>query len=328
MNAPDPSLYLAHPIDQATNSSFAELVTNLKAIATSRGLPVYLPSQAWSLNPTKAVPSPVLQQVNDFALFHASHALVVLPAGVASIGTPYELAQAVNNHLTRVGVVYDSRLTDTSWLLPFIRQQVDLAVAYSPDTLEIEPGGLEQLHEFLGHPTSPKPSETPSLAVPGSFPERSRVLTVDGTRWLQQGGEWVPSQERSRIISEAWNNVNTSAPWPSDQATSTVGAYMRVSSVPETAEQVSSYPPGSMLVDRDDDIWIRGPIGSGWCSVMPAPAVLDHTLPDTDPEDRVFRELQTHYEPYRWVDFQTTMEFPELDRLIQYAQTTPTPKKP
>lgn len=324
MNAPDPSLYLAHPIDQATNSSFAQLVTNLKAIATSRGLPVYLPSQAWSLNPEKAVPSPVLQTVNDFALFHSSHALVVLPAGVASIGTPYELAQAVNNHLTRVGVVYDSRLTDTSWLLPFIRQQVDLAVAYSPDTLEIEPGGLEQLHEFLGHPASPKPSETPSLAVPGSFPERSRVLTVDGTRWLQQGGKWVPSQKRSQILSEAWNNVNISEPWSSDPSTSTVGAYMRVSSVPETVEQVSSYPPGTMIVDRDDDVWVRGPGNQGWTAIGSAPMVLDHTIAKTDPEDRVYRELQTHYEPYRLVDFKTMMEYPQLDQLIQYVQT----KKP
>ena len=149
----NPMVYLAHPIDQVGNpGSFMEVVNNLHGLCVAKGFPVYTPARAWSLNPRVATPTPVLQGVNEFALLSASHVVVVLPAEQASIGVPYELAQAIGESQTRVAVVYDHRLLSTSWVVPHILQQVDAAVAYTASTGELHPGGLDQLNQFLTNP--------------------------------------------------------------------------------------------------------------------------------------------------------------------------------
>lgn len=145
-----PMVYLAHPIDQVDNpGSFMEVVNNLHGLCVAKGFPVYTPARAWSLNPKMATPSPVLQQVNEFALLSSSHVVVVLPADQASIGVPFELAQAINEFQTRVAVVYDHRLLSTSWVVPHILRRVNAAVAYTASTGELHPGGLDQLNQFL-----------------------------------------------------------------------------------------------------------------------------------------------------------------------------------
>lgn len=146
----NPMVYLAHPIDQVDSpGSFMEVVNNLHGLCVARGFPVYTPARAWSLNPKVATPTPVLQQVNEFALLSSSHVVVVLPAGQASIGVPYELAQAINEFQTRVAVVYDHRLLSTSWVVPHVLRRVNAAVAYTASTGELHPGGLDQLNQFL-----------------------------------------------------------------------------------------------------------------------------------------------------------------------------------
>lgn len=146
----NPMVYLAHPIDQVDNpGSFMEVVNNLHGLCVAKGFPVYTPARAWSLNPQVATPTPVLQGVNEFALLSASHVLVVLPFDQASIGVPFELAQAINDFQSRVAVVYDHRLLSTSWVVPHILQQVDVAVAYTASTGELHPGDLDQLNQFL-----------------------------------------------------------------------------------------------------------------------------------------------------------------------------------
>lgn len=153
------SVYLAHPIDQAKTGKWSTVPDYLRRILTLEGIPVYSPSQAWSVDTKTTEPSSAIQAVNNEALRRATHVVVVVPAGVASIGTSYELAQAIHDPecTAQVVLVYEDTLLESSWMLPWLSEQVQLSIPF--DAHEDSPLRTEDilaLWELIGVRTRPR----------------------------------------------------------------------------------------------------------------------------------------------------------------------------
>lgn len=164
--APTPiSVYLAHPIDQAQTGHWSTVPNYLRQVLALEGIPVYSPSQAWTIDQTNTQPSPAVQAINHEALCRASHVVVLVPAGVASIGTPYELAQAIHDPeiTAKVVLVYEDTLLASSWMIPWISERVQLAVpfnTYEDSPLRTE--DLTALWKLIGvhtRPAEPGPAD-------------------------------------------------------------------------------------------------------------------------------------------------------------------------
>lgn len=153
------SVYLAHPIDQAQTGHWSTVPDYLRRILALEGIPVYSPSQAWTINPMSTQPSSAVQAVNYEALRRATHVVVLVPAGVASIGTPYELAQAIHDPeiTTQVILVYEDTLLASSWMVPWIAERVRLSIPFNPrKDSPLRTEDLLALWQLIGVQTRPK----------------------------------------------------------------------------------------------------------------------------------------------------------------------------
>lgn len=156
------SVYLAHPIDQAKTGNWSTVPDYLRRVLALEGIPVYSPSQAWTINPMSTQPSSAVQAVNNEALRRATHVVVVVPAGVASIGTTYELAQATHDPeiTAKVVLVYEDTLLESSWMIPWISERVQLAVPFnSRKNYTLRTEDLLALWELIGVRTRPEPTD-------------------------------------------------------------------------------------------------------------------------------------------------------------------------
>lgn len=97
-----PVIYLAGPIDQAQG---VNVVTDMRAHARAelagRRATFYDPAAAWTVaqhDDDRPLPA-TLQRVNDTALLAADGMLALLPAGIPTVGVPYEIALAVQHSI-------------------------------------------------------------------------------------------------------------------------------------------------------------------------------------------------------------------------------------
>ena len=153
------SVYLAHPIDQAKDGKWSTVPDYLRRTLAREGIPVYSPSQAWTINPTTTQPSSAVQAINNEALRRATHVVVVVPAGVASIGTSYELAQAIHDPAitAQVVLVYEDTLLESSWMLPWISERVQLSIPFdSHEDYPLRTEDMLALWQLIGVRTRPR----------------------------------------------------------------------------------------------------------------------------------------------------------------------------
>lgn len=159
------SVYLAHPIDQAQTGHWSTVPNYLRRVLALEGIPVYSPSQAWTVDPANTQPSSAVQAINYEALRRATHVVVLVPAGVASIGTTYELAQAIHDPdiTAQVALVYEDALLASSWMIPWISERVQLAIPFSPrKDSPLRTEDLTALWKMIGvqtRPAEPEPAE-------------------------------------------------------------------------------------------------------------------------------------------------------------------------
>lgn len=152
------SVYLAHPIDQAQTGHWSTVPSYLRRVLALEGIPVYSPSQAWTIDPANTQPSSAVQAINYEALRKATHVVVLVPAGVASIGTCYELAQAIHDPgiTARVVLVYEDTLFASSWMIPWISERVQLSIPFSTrEDSPLRSKDLQALWKLVGVQTRP-----------------------------------------------------------------------------------------------------------------------------------------------------------------------------
>jgi dUTP pyrophosphatase len=86
------TVYLAHPIDQVHGCPLADQAA--RALVQD-GYVCYRPSQAWHTQPPH---SAEIQRINNLVQRSCDATVAVLPHHAATIGTPFELAQAIHNN--------------------------------------------------------------------------------------------------------------------------------------------------------------------------------------------------------------------------------------
>lgn len=91
MEEPKPIVYLAYPIDQASDwfPSYSLIRVLMEA-----GCTVYNPKAAWN----QVNGQPGIQEVNQAAIDASDGVLALLPDGVPTVGTPIEIAYAAERH--------------------------------------------------------------------------------------------------------------------------------------------------------------------------------------------------------------------------------------
>ena len=98
-----PTVYLAGPIDQDHGREADASKHQARTMLSARGAVVFDPSLAWVAG---AKPGPATQLTNDAAIDNADGVLALLPPGVATVGTPVEVARAAGRGIP-VAVVAD-----------------------------------------------------------------------------------------------------------------------------------------------------------------------------------------------------------------------------
>ena len=98
---PRPVIYLAGPIDQAGgNSLVSKMRYEARSALAGYKATIYDPAAAWAVasNDERPLP-PTVQRVNDAALLASDGMLALLPAGVPTVGVPYEIGLAIQHDI-------------------------------------------------------------------------------------------------------------------------------------------------------------------------------------------------------------------------------------
>lgn len=102
-----PVVYLAGPIDQAHGShAVNEMRYNARMELAARRATFYDPHGAWvvaQFDDERPLPA-TIQRVNDTALMAADGMMALLPAGVPTVGVPFEIALAIQHDIPVVVV--------------------------------------------------------------------------------------------------------------------------------------------------------------------------------------------------------------------------------
>ena len=161
-----PVIYLAGPIDQANGRrEVNDMRYNARMELAGRYATIYDPAGAWNVTPMDDLPlPPTVQRVNDEALLSSDGVLALLPAGVPTVGTPYEIALALQHDIPTM-VIADrpptALLNSTAMFAPEVNEGAERLL------YEVRAHGATRAHRSLLFQLTQSDAQMPTRAYTG-----------------------------------------------------------------------------------------------------------------------------------------------------------------
>ena len=95
-------IYLAQPIDLAQPEralDVARFTATLTQTSLDRGIALYSPAMAWTLDPNKVHNPELVEEVNGLALALSGRVVAMVYPGMRSFGVPLEIGSEVNRKI-------------------------------------------------------------------------------------------------------------------------------------------------------------------------------------------------------------------------------------